>query len=178
MGPPLTEQQQQPANASVTSSAPAERERAAAKFSLGADCPHESHFTLHPSYYVCCRLLCLYKAGKREAAFFFFFGSLRLWLSLLSTHTQISRVAVTESGISKSSLHLPMAAFSHFNTHTQAGSRAAIITSVTAVLLHNTEKIVQLFERQTLHIYPLCNLTLLKSRHLIDFCSKCASHQS
>lgn len=105
--PLLTEQQQQPANTYDTSSAPAEWERAGAKFSLSADCPHESHFTLPLNYYVCCRLLRLYKAERGS-----FFGSFCLWLSLLPTHTQISWVAVTETGISKELLHLPMAPFS------------------------------------------------------------------
>ena len=94
--PPLAEQQQQPANASVSSSAPAERAKAGAKFSLGADCPHESHFTLSLS-----QLLCVLQTPLSFFCVCSFWPRSRRWLSLLPAHTQISRVAVTQTGISK-----------------------------------------------------------------------------
>lgn len=143
-----------------TSSAPAEwASKQELNLAPNTDCPHELHFTLPRNYYAGCRLLCLYKAGA------FFFGSLCLWLSLPPAHTQISRVAVTENDISKSSsIFLWLTSVTKtLNAHTEPVNGAAIITSVTPVCCI-TQKITQriVSERQTPHIYLLCNLTLLE----------------
>lgn len=78
---------------------------------------------------ICAADSCLYNSGWEAMVFF---GSLRLWLSLLAAHTQISRVAVTETGISKSSSIFPWlpSVTETLHAHTQPVNRAAIITSV------------------------------------------------
>lgn len=134
-----------------------EREGAGAKFSQCTDCPHESHFTLSTTICAADSSASVRQAGRR---FFFFFGSIHLWLSLLPTHTQISRVTVTETGISKSSsifLWLPPVTKT-LNSHTQPVNRAAIITSVTPFCCI-TEK--SLCFQKDRHIYLLCNIALI-----------------